>query len=73
MTEIELIMKKELVRDLLFEVYEPELRYFDLDSNEMLDEKIEVLTAMKDGKPIKDIPNFHKILELLPEDGQIWD
>lgn len=71
--EIEIIMKKERIRDLMFDVYEPEMRYFNLDSNELLDEKIEVLEALKAGKTIKDIPNFYKILELLPEDGQIWD
>lgn len=71
--EIEIIMKKERIRDLMFDVYEPEMRYFDMDSNELLDEKIEVLEALKAGKAIKDIPNFHLILELMPEDGQIWD
>lgn len=71
--EIEIIVKQEKIRDLLAEVYEPELRYFDRDSNELLDEKIEVLTALKEGKKIKDIPNFYRVLELLPEDGQIWD
>lgn len=71
--EIEIIMKQERIRDLLAEVYEPEMRYFDRDSNELLDEKIEVLEALKAGKAIKDIPNFYKVLELMPEDGQIWD
>lgn len=73
MTEIEIIMKKELIRDLLSEVYEPELRYFDRDSEEMLEDKIEVLTALKDGKKIKDIPKFYDVLELLTEAGQHWD
>lgn len=71
--EIEIIMKKERIRDLMFDVYEPEMRYFDLDSNELLDEKIEVLEALKAGKAIKDIPNFYLILELMPGDGQMWD
>ena len=71
--EIKIIMKKEQIRDLLAEVYEPEMRYFDQDSNELLDEKIEVLEALKAGKAIKEIPNFYKVLELLPKDGQLWD
>ena len=30
----------------------PEMRYFNVDSDEMLDDKIEVLTQLKEGKPI---------------------
>lgn len=73
MTEIETIQKKERIRDLLIDVYEPELKFFDLESDKMLDEKIEVLEALKAGKPIADIPNFYKVLELMPEAGQMWD
>lgn len=72
MTEKELIMKKEKIRDLLADVYEPELKFLDLDSEEMLDEKIEVLEALKAGKTIKEIPGFYDILELMPKEG-IWD
>jgi hypothetical protein len=72
MKEDELIMKKEKIRDLMFDVYEPELKFFDLDSDEMLDAKIEVLEALKSGKTIGEIPNFYDILELMPKDG-IWD
>ena len=49
----------------------PEMRYFNVDSDEMLDDKIEVLTQLKEGKPISEIPNFYDILEDLPED--LWD
>ena len=49
----------------------PEMKYFNIESEELLDEKIEVLTQIKEGKDIKDIPNFYKVLEDLP-DG-IWD
>lgn len=49
----------------------PEMRYFNVDSDEMLDDKIEVLTQLKEGKPISEIPNFYEILEDLPED--LWD
>ena len=71
--EIEIFEKKELIRELFSEVYIPALQYFDLDSNELLEEKISVLTALKEGKEIKDIPGFYKVLELLPDEGQIWD
>lgn len=73
MTEIELLMKQEEIRELLAEVYEPELKFFDRDSDEMLDEKIEVLKALKAGKTIGEIPKFYDILELMPKDGTIWD
>lgn len=47
--------------------------YFDSRSMEKLDEKIEVLQALKDGKTIAEIPNFYEVLELLPPDGELWD
>ena len=50
----------------------PEMKYFNIDSEELLDEKIEVLTQIKAGKNIKDIPNFYKVLEDLPTDD-MWD
>lgn len=49
----------------------PEMKYFNVESEELLDEKIEVLTQIKDGKSIEEIPNFYKVLEDLPED--MWD
>ena len=47
--------------------------FFDLDSNEMLDEKIQVLTDLKNGKTPGEIPNYYKILELYPQNGEMWD
>ncbi|MDD4164932.1 MAG: hypothetical protein PHD66_06955 [Eubacteriales bacterium] len=48
-------------------------RYFDPDSDELLDEKIEVLTSLlKEGKTISEIPKYYDILELIPKD-QHWD
>ena len=74
MSERELIEKKSKIMDLLFEVSNYEIgKFFDVDSDELLDEKIEVLTALKSGKQIADIPNFYDILELMPKDGEIWD
>ena len=75
MTDRELIEKGVKVRELFFEVDFPPMltQFFDLDSDRLLDEKIEVLTALKEGKQISDIPNFYSILELYPEDGTRWD
>lgn len=69
----EIIKKKSEIMDLLFEVncYEID-KFFDVDSDEMLDEKIEVLKALKSEKPIAEIPKFYDILELMPKEG-IWD
>ena len=75
MTDRELIEKGVKVRGLFFEVDFPPMltQFFDLDSDRLLDEKIEVLTALKEGKQISDIPNFYTILELYPKDGTHWD
>jgi hypothetical protein len=73
MTEREYIEKKARILDLLFEVdcYEVS-QFFDVDSDKMLDEKIEVLTALKDGKTISEIPKFYNVLELYPR-NEMWD
>lgn len=63
--------KKIKILELLSQVYEPMLEFFDVDSDKMLDEKIKVLTDLKNGKSISDIPNFYDILELYPND--MWD
>ena len=75
MTDRELIEKGVKVRELFFEVDFPPMltQFIDLDSDRLLDEKIEVLTALKEGKQISDIPNFYTILELYPQDGTHWD
>lgn len=75
MYDKKLIEKCVKVRKLFFEVDFPPMmiQFFDLDSDELLDEKIEVLTALKEGKPISEIPNFYDILELYPKDGEHWD
>lgn len=63
--------KKIKIMQLLSEIYEPMLEFFDVDSDKMLDEKIKVLTDLRNGKTIADIPNFYDILELYPKD--MWD
>ena len=65
--------KKIQIMDLLsYTIGIPEMKYFNLESDELLDEKIEVLTQIKEGKTIAEIPNFYKVLEDLPEDD-MWD
>lgn len=63
------------IRELLFEVDDLIVqKFFDVDSEEMLDEKIEVLTKLKDGITPDKIDNYYDILELYPKDEeQIWD
>ena len=68
-----MIRKKFIVDELQADVSDDLFRYFDFDSYEKLDLKIEVLTAMKEGKVPKDIPRFYEIFELLPPDMQVWD
>lgn len=66
--EIKIMKLLAEVAGLSFEVD----KYFDIDSDKMLDEKIEVLTALKNGKPIAEIPKFYDVLELMPK-NDIWD
>lgn len=47
-------------------------RFFNLDSENLLDEKIEVLTALKNGKKPEEIPKYYAILEKFTPD-QHWD
>ena len=46
---------------------EPLKQYFDTNSLKLIDEKIEVLTALRNGATISDIPNYYNILELYPK------
>ena len=63
--------KKGIIIRLLMQINEPVLlEFFDIESNEMLDEKIEILQRCANGENIMDI-GFH-ILEKMPKDG-IWD
>ena len=48
-------------------------KFFDLDSEEQSDLKIEVLTKLKNGVPPCDIPEYYSILELYPTDNAMWD
>lgn len=65
--------KKLLIMDLLFEIDDHIFKqFFDIESDEMLDKKIEVLEKLKNGIQPADIPEYYEVLELYPED-EIWD
>lgn len=66
-----MIDKKLKIIELLTQLDEPLLRFFDTDSDNMLDDKLEVLTDLLNGKVISEIPKFYDILELYPND--MWD
>lgn len=73
MTEVEkkhfeMLQLSIKVRDYVFN------KFFDIESMEMLDEKIEVMKQIIDGRPIDEIKNYYKVLELYPKDDTIlWD
>lgn len=70
MTKLEKLMK---ILDLLFEIKDPVFKqFFDDESEKMLDEKIEVMEALIEGKAPDEIPKYYDVLELMPKDG-IWD
>lgn len=63
--------KKGKIIDLLMQINDPVLlEFFDIESNEMLDEKIEILQRCANGESIMEI-GLH-ILEKMPENG-LWD
>lgn len=73
-TDREYVEKKEKIFSLLMDVDDELMRkFFDQESSEKLDEKIKVLTELKEGKKPEDIPEYYSILELYPNDGQAWD
>ncbi len=65
--------KKILIMQLMIEIDEPLLKFFNINSDRMLDKKIKVLTELKEGKTISEIPEFYDVLELYPQDGVMWD
>ena len=48
-------------------------KFFNLDSEKILDLKIKVLTQLKNGVPPTNIPEYYSILELYPRNGAKWD
>ena len=49
------------------------VKYFDFNSDKLLDEKIRVLKEIQAGKQIRDISDFYDIFELLPNDTVHYD
>ena len=71
---LEKMKKWSRVAELAMQVDDPVFhKFFDLGSPELLDDKIEVLEALVAGEAPESIPKYYKVLELYPEDGQIWD
>lgn len=63
--------KKGEIINLLMQINDPVLfEFFDIESDEMLDEKIEILQRCVNGENIMEI-GVH-ILEKMPNNG-IWD
>lgn len=63
--------KKGEIIKLLMQINDPVLlEFFDIDSDEMLDEKIDILQRCANGENIMEI-GLH-ILEKMPKDGT-WD
>lgn len=73
--EKEMIEKHLKINNLLIEVSDLLVnKFFDSDSDKMLNEKIEVLEKLKKGIPPANISNYYKILELYPKNNEeIWD
>lgn len=69
----DLIRKKYVVDVLRNLVGGNPFYYFDDESYEKLDLKIEVLTEIRKGKKPKEIPQYSEIFELLPADMQLLD
>lgn len=68
------IDKKVKIMELLFEIDDAIFkRFFDEESNEMLDKKIRVLEQLSKGVVPADIPEYYEVLELYPKDKEIWD
>ncbi len=73
MDELDLLDKRVEVLDMFLHARLGRIaRYFDLDSTELLDEKIRVLGEVIDGKHFDEIEGFMDIFELLPKEG-FWD
>ena len=49
------------------------MKFMDVTSREMLEEKKEVLQKLHKGIPSAQISNFYQVLEKYPHDQDIWD
>ena len=72
--EIEIIEKKNIIQGLLVKINDPLFhKFFDEDSDKLLDEKINVLNQLFNGKPPDEIEHYYDVLELYPAEGMMWD
>lgn len=72
--EIKIIEKKGTIQSLLIKIHDPLFhKFFDEDSNELLDEKIDVLNQLFNGKTPDEIEHYYDVLELYPKNGEMWD
>lgn len=67
--------KMVLIHELLLEIPFDYLisKFFDTESEKLLDQKIKVLEQLKAGKNRAEIDGYYEILELYPKDGEMWD
>ena len=64
--------KKLIIANLLPYCYKiASFQFFDFDSDEMLDKKIEIMKKIKDGGTPDDIPEYFDILENYPKNKKI--
>ena len=74
MTEREVVSKQAIIDDLFFECSDRLVHeFFDYESVEKLDEKIDVLRKLNSGVKPGDIPNYYDVLEKYPKNGEAWD
>lgn len=74
MTEREIASKQAIIDDLLFECPDRLVHeFFDYESTEKLDEKIDVLRKLNSGVKPENIPNYYDVLEKYPKNGEAWD
>lgn len=72
--EIEIIEKKNIIQGLLVKINDPLFhKFFDEDSDELLNEKIDVLNKLFNGKTPDEIEHYYDVLELYPAEGKMWD
>ena len=60
----------------LYEQIDDELfkKFFNLDSTEMIDRKLDVMEKLIQGKKPSEITDYYEVLELYPSDsGEHWD
>ena len=74
MTQRDIVQPQAELDSLFLERTDPVVRrFFDYESTENLDGKIDVLRKLNAGIKPAAIPNYYEILEKYPKDGEAWD